>query len=163
MNQQWSVPVWVVVAPVAAALALLVGLVVLLQALRSVRRALEVARQDATVLSTRVDELERSRTAPVVAPECAAEQEFVITHLGDPDTAGPAPVVPTPVFADIVLRESAVQVATLAAGLRRALSAETRHRIRFEMRREVKRARKQRRADLRTARRDLHARERAAA
>ena len=40
-------------------------------------------------------------------------------------------------------------------------SPETRNRIRFEMRREVKRARKQRRADLREARREWEARQRA--
>ena len=69
--------------------------------------------------------------------------------------------VAAPLFADIVLRETVVQAAALAAGLRRALSPESRNRIRFEMRREVKRARKQRRADLREARREWEARQRA--
>ncbi len=69
--------------------------------------------------------------------------------------------MPAPLFADIVLRETVVQAAALAAGLRRALSPESRNRIRFEMRREVKRARKQRRADLREARREWEARQRA--
>ena len=67
-----------------------------------------------------------------------------------------------PVFADIVLRETVVQAASLVHGVRRALSPETRNRIRFEMRREVKRSRKQRRADLREARREWEARQRAA-
>ena len=155
MSQQWSVPAWAVVALVATALVLLVGLVALLVRARSARR----------VLDERLTALEERLAAPVPQPQQRAdEREFVITHLGDPEVTGvPAPVVPAPVFADLVLRESAVQAVTLAAGLRRALSAETRHRIRFEMRRELKRARKQRRADLRAARRDLHARERAAA
>lgn len=171
MNQQWSVPAWAVVALVAAAVVLLAGLVL---AVRSTRRSLARARRDADVLATRLDDLERSLLGPAstAAATPAAErdpvplpQEFVITHLGqrEPDVTDPVPVVPAPVFADLVLRESAVRAVTLAAGLRRALSPEVRHRIRFEMRREVKRARKQRRADLRTARRDLHARERAAA
>jgi hypothetical protein len=69
--------------------------------------------------------------------------------------------VPGPLFADLVLRESVVQAASLASGLRRALAPETRNRIRFEMKREVKRARKQRRADLRRARREWEARQRA--
>ena len=54
-------------------------------------------------------------------------------------------------FADIVARESAIKAVGLAHGLRRALSPEARNRIRFEMQREVKRARKQRRADQRAA------------
>ena len=75
--------------------------------------------------------------------------------------AGDQPVVAAPLFADLVLRESVVQAASLAAGLRRALAPETRHRVRLEMRREVKRARKQRRSDLRAFRRDRDARQRA--
>ncbi len=47
-------------------------------------------------------------------------------------------------------------------GVRAALAPETRNRIRFEVRREVKRARKQRRADTRQARRELASRQRAA-
>ena len=60
-----------------------------------------------------------------------------------------------------MLRETVVKAASLGHGVRRALAPETRNRIRFEMRREVRRARKQRRADLKEARRDLHARQRA--
>ena len=44
---------------------------------------------------------------------------------------------------------------SLGYGVRRALSAENRNRIRFEMRREVKRARRQRRRDLKEAKRHL--------
>ena len=54
-------------------------------------------------------------------------------------------------FADLVLRESVVKGISLAYGVRRALSPETRNRIRFLMRQEVRRSRKQRRADLRAA------------
>ena len=49
-----------------------------------------------------------------------------------------------------------------AAGLRRALAPEVRNRIRFEMKREVKRSRKQRKADMKQARREWEARQRAA-
>jgi hypothetical protein len=96
------------------------------------------------------------------------EREYVITHLGVADPDGEAvvsavPMVPAPVFADIVLRESVVRGAALAHGVRRALSARNRNRIRFEFRQEVKRSRRQRRADLRTARREYEARQRAAA
>ncbi len=72
------------------------------------------------------------------------------------------PTVPAPVFADLVLRETVVQTASLFHGLRRALSPETRNRIRFHMRQEVKRSRKQRRAELREVRREWAARQRAA-
>ncbi|WP_300643277.1 hypothetical protein [Nocardioides sp.] len=168
MNQQWTAPVWVVVALVAGVLAALLVLVLLVGA---TRRSLVRVRHEADALLGRVGELEqrlsaREETVPPggAAATVATDREYVITHLGEePAPAAAAPVVPAPVFADLVLRESVVQAATLAAGLRRALSPETRHRIRFEMRREVKRARKQRRADLRAARRDLHDRERAAA
>lgn len=167
MNQQWTAPAWAVVALVAGVLVALLVLVVLVA---STRRALVRAQDGSLALAGRLDELEQRLAAPAGTPPgvststVVADREYVITHLGEePEPAVAAPVVPAPVFADLVLRESVVQAATLAAGLRRALSPETRHRIRFEMRREVKRARKQRRADLRAARRDLHDRERAAA
>jgi hypothetical protein len=89
----------------------------------------------------------------------------VITRVGEPELEEPAePVatVPAPVFADLVLKETVVQTASLFLGLRRALAPETRNRIRFQMRQEVKRSRKQRRAELREVRREWAARQRAA-
>lgn len=168
MSQHWSAPAWAVVALAVLVLLVVGALVAVLVSTRAARRALAAARDEAAQLAARLAVLEERLARP--QPQArATDEEFVITHLGEPgrsrdvDVADPTPVVPAPVFADLVLRESAVQAVTLAAGLRRALSPEVRHRIRFEMRREVKRARKQRRADLRAARRDLHARERAAA
>jgi hypothetical protein len=173
MSQQWSVPAWAVVALAVLALLVLGTVLALAASVRTSRRALAAARDEAAQVWTRLAALEerlaRPQPEPRPQPHRATDEEFVITHLGEPgrprdvDVTDPAPLVPAPVFADLVLRESVVQAATLAAGLRRALGPEVRHRIRFEMRREVKRARKQRRADLRAARRDLHARERAAA
>jgi hypothetical protein len=103
------------------------------------------------------------------APEPARNQpEYVITHLGEvePETdegeSERVPTIPAGQFADIVLRESVIKSASLLHGVRRALSPENRNRIRFEMRREVKRSRKQRRADVREARREWEARQRAA-
>ena len=61
-----------------------------------------------------------------------------------------------------MLRETVVRAASLAHGVRRALAPETRNRIRFEVKREIRRSRKQRKADLREARRDWEARQRAA-
>lgn len=122
-------------------------------------------------LAGRVASLEsqvaESRHVPVEvadAPEPFA-REYVITHLGEPEpepeTVAPSSVAPG-MFADLVLRESVVQAASLFHGVRRALTPENRNRIRFEMRREVKRSRKQRRSDLRQARREWEARQRAA-
>ncbi len=61
-----------------------------------------------------------------------------------------------------MLKETVVQTASLFHGLRRALAPETRNRIRFHMRQEVKRSRKQRRAELREVRREWAARQRTA-
>jgi hypothetical protein len=102
--------------------------------------------------------LHRERTPVAVVDD----REYVITDLGqERGPRVPARVVPAPMFADIVLRESVIKTAALAAGLRRALSPEVRNRIRFEMKREVKRSRKERRLMLRAARRDLASRQRA--
>jgi hypothetical protein len=94
--------------------------------------------------------------------EKPAAPEFVITRIGEPEPEPePVPTVAAPVFADLLLKESVVQTASLFHGLRRALSAETRNRIRFHMRQEVKRSRKQRRTELREVRREWAARQRA--
>ena len=162
--QEWSVPVWVAAGALAAValIAVMSGLL-FARALRRVRRAtgeeLERTRAEAALLQAQVDEIERRLATPV----SVEEHEYVITRLGEEtpiEAPEPAPVVPGPLFADLVLRESVVQAASLAAGLRRALAPEMRNRIRFEMKREVKRARKQRRADLRQARREWEARQR---
>lgn len=171
MGEDWSVPAWAVVASAVALLLLAVVLALLVvrsqrRAVARVEAALAGARADADALRAHVDAVER-RLAPPATPATA---EYKITMLGEAAEAEPAadgagvpavPVVDAPLFADLVLRESVVQAASLAAGLRRALAPETRNRIRFEMRREVKRARKQRRADTRRARLELEARRRA--
>jgi len=92
-----------------------------------------------------------------------AAPEFVITTVGEPEPEPePVPMVPAPVFADLLLKETVVQTASLFQGLRRALAPETRNRIRFHMRQEVKRSRKQRRAETREVRREWAARQRSA-
>ncbi len=88
--------------------------------------------------------------------------DYVITQVGEPVVEEPVPSVPGPVFADLLLKETVVQTASLFHGVRRALSPETRNRIRFHMRQEVKRSRKQRRTELREVRREWAARQRAA-
>ncbi len=164
---------WTVVVAVVALLSLVAVALLLLG--RAQRRSLSAgvaagaaARAESAALRERVDGLERRLLLERARPSSVEDQDYVITSVGSPhDEAGagdrlPAPRVDAPLFADLVLREGVVQAASLAAGLRRALAPETRNRIRFEMRREVKRARKQRRADLREARRAWEARQRAA-
>ncbi len=73
----------------------------------------------------------------------------------------PAPALETKLFADVVLRETVVKAASFAYGLRRGLAPANRNRIWFEMRREVKRARKHRKAEEREAIREWRARRRA--
>jgi hypothetical protein len=127
------------------------------------------------VLAWRVLRLEsrleqRIAAAPPVAaaeppaapqPEPRPATEFVITRVGDPEPpAEPVPTVPAPVFADLVLKETVVQTASLLHGVRRALAPESRNRIRFHVRQEVRRSRKQRKAELREVRREWAARQR---
>ncbi|MFS3129562.1 hypothetical protein ACLM5J_14270 [Nocardioides sp. Bht2] len=148
----------------AGILALAVGVLGL--ALRRTRRQAlaEVAatRVEAAELRARVDALAVAMT-PVPA---AVSDEFVITELGTtPPDDLPEPTVTRiegRLFADIVLRESVVKVASFSHGLRRAFAPETRNRIRFEMKREVKRSRKQRKVLIRDVRREAAARQRAA-
>jgi hypothetical protein len=167
MDQDLSVPGWALLVVLVALVA--TGLLVAWLVRRSRARAaaaLDALQQQVETIEQRLAAAER----PTPAPVRRDEREYVVTTLAHPDAepveaagrdATPVPPVPAPMFADLVLRESVVQAASLAAGLRRALAPETRHRIRFEMRREVKRARKQRRADVRQARREVEARQRA--
>ena len=107
-----------------------------------------------------LDQRERSRSA---APSSTSgDEEFVITRLGVEPESEPVPTVEPRLFADIVLRESVVKAAALAYGVRRGLAPANRNRIWFEMRREVKRARKERKAEEREAIREWRARQRAA-
>jgi type II secretory pathway pseudopilin PulG len=153
--QEWIVPVVLGVVAV-----LVLALVVAVARTRSrTRRELLAARAEAASLRAQLDEIERRMSAH------SDHTDYVITRLGD-DEPQPGPVQPPAridgsLFADLLLRETVVKSAALAHGLRRALAPEVRNRIRFEMKREVQRARKQRRSDLKEALRDLRARERA--
>jgi len=152
--------VWLAVGGLAVVC--LVLLVATVQGRRSSARERQRAWVEVADLRGRLEELERDRTASVEATEA----EFVITGLGTeqvaPETA-PTPAAPIDraVFADTVLRETVVKAASLAHGVRRGLAPATRNRIRFEMKQEVRRSRRQRRADVKQAQRDLHARQRA--
>ena len=146
---------WVLLT-VTGVLAVLVGVL-----------ALRVRRLDARVAGLLASSDPIGRFSPVEnlqngsLDEKPAEPEYVITRVGEPEPE-PVPTVAAPVFADLLLKETVVQTASLFHGLRRALSPESRNRIRFHMRQEVKRSRKQRRSELRAVRREWAARQRAA-
>lgn len=146
-----------------ALLAIVLGIALLRLRART-GRELHAAHAEAAGLRARLDEIERRIAAP--QPRAEAETgsaEYTITDLGrpeDPDAA--PPTIDRALFADLVLRETVVKAGSLAHGVRRALAPEARNRIRFEVRREIRRARKQRKADLREARRDWESRQRAA-
>lgn len=150
--------VWVLLVATGL-LAVLVA--VLAWRVRGLERRLDVAAsssRDADAWSTTPAD---HQFAHLDEPERAPEPEFVITRVGEPEAPVEAvPTVPAPVFADLVLKETVVQTASLVQGLRRALAPETRNRIRFHVRQEVKRSRKQRRADERDFRREWAARQR---
>jgi hypothetical protein len=155
--------VWLAVGGLAL-LCLVLAVVVL-----RLRASGDRSRAEVDALRDRLERLEADAGEPAAAPAPttrsaeAAPVEFVITDLGtrtEPDPE-PVPVVAAPAFADIVVKETVVMAASLAHGLRRGLTPANRNRIRFEMKQEVRRSRKQRRIDLKAARRDLHARQRA--
>ena len=147
---------WVVAGGVVALTLLLVALALL-----------TVARLRAEVRELRgalADKQMRAGSDPGSVPGSAQQATYVITALPDEPRPARAEALAEPIdgrlFADIVVRETAVRAGGLVHGLRRALAPEVRNRIRFEMRRELKRSRKQRRIDTRSALRDFHARER---
>ena len=154
---------------VPAALALVVVLAVVLFAVlvrdRSrVRAELAATHAEAAELRSRIDAL-----AVQIAASRREPEEFVITHLGegdgDLDSEGPLPAdgrIDGKLFADLVLRETVVKAAALGHGVRRAMAPETRNRIRFEIRREVRRSRKARKEEIRQVRREMQDRRRQA-
>jgi hypothetical protein len=149
------------------ALVVVVALVVALLRARAAtgreRAAARAASHTVEELRAEVAEIQRRLAVEAPDPHTRADgSEYVITHLGD-EGARPRQAAGEPgLFADLVLRESVVRVASLAHGVRLALAPETRNRIRFEVRREVRRARKQRRAETKLARRALTLRQREA-
>ncbi len=141
--------------------ALVVALAALLLALRAGRRAAR-AEELAESLAARLHALESPSAE--VPPPAADEAAFVITHVGTPEVHEAAPVaqdIDGRLFTDIVARETVVKAASWTAGLRRALSPESRNRIRFAVRQETRRAGRERRSEMKQALREFRARERA--
>ena len=169
----------VLIVTVAAVAVVVAAGAVALRASRRERRRLaaqvESAHADVEALRARVEELSRELSSSTLGDTGAEVHEFVITSLpdgtlrGTPVAADDEPATTTTVstplstgqFASVALGESLVRLLSLGYGVRRALTAESRNRIRFEMRREVKRSRRQRRRDLKEAKRHLRADQRA--
>lgn len=154
---------WWMPATAAVALTCLAVVVTLLRAHRSTRRELRAAREEQQELRRHLEGLTASLPgAAPASPAVVAGPEFVITDLdapAEPADRAVATRLEGRLFADIVLRESLVKAASWAYGVRRALSAEQRNRVRFEVRRETRRSARQRRADTKEALRQYYARE----
>ncbi len=120
---------------------------------RRLAGALAAAQEETADLRRRLDvlttQLERQSATMIRVDDPA----FVITDAGTRDE----PTVSDRVVLTATLGEPLVKAAALGHGLRRALSAESRNRIWFEMRREVRRARKQRRREMKDAWRRVQA------
>ena len=131
----------------------LVGLVLvlLLGAARGRRTRVELAaaRAETAALAARLDAL----AARVERPATDGDNQpsaYVITDAGStPATDGVG--VPDRLVLSATLGEPLVRAVSLGHGVRRALSAESRNRIRFEVRRETRRTRKQRRREMKDA------------
>ncbi len=148
--------------PIAGAalvlLALAAVLVVLLRSRVEARRDLAAAHAETSELRARLDALADRLESTSTALEETREAAYLITDAG---SATAQPAVPDRLVLSATLGEPLVKVVAFGHGLRRALSAESRNRIWFEMRREVRRARKQRRRDMKDAWRRVQAEERA--
>lgn len=153
----------VLIAGAAVVLIVLVGVLVGVLRSRSSRRdlasALLAAQAETAELRSRLDaltdQLERQSASMIRVDDPA----YVITDAGAP---APQSNVSDRVVLSASVGEPLVKVVAFGHGVRRALSAESRNRIWFEMRREVRRARKQRRREMKDAWRRVQAEERAA-
>lgn len=164
----WEIVTTAVLVLAVASIGVLLAVVVRLVRAAAERHA--AAASEAEALRARLEELERRLVAtPAAGQGAGAEEPFVITHMGEPGSglaavpeSAPARVTLTPpAFADAVVRETVVQTAALVHGVRRALAPDVLNRIRFEMRRELKRSRKARKQEVREALREYRARRRA--
>jgi len=147
--QEWTVPALAgLLALLAAAL-----LMLLVRQRAHVARELRAAYAEATALREQVEQIQQRLAAPPPATGLPTRSatEYVITDLGagEPEASISPARVDRALFADLVVRETVVKAASLTHGVRRALTPETRSRIRFEIRRQTRAARKQRRRALR--------------
>lgn len=154
-------PVLIAGAAVVLLLACVLGLVLRSRVIsrRELAVALSAAQAETAELRSRLDaltdQLERQSASMIRVDDPA----YVITDAG---ASRHEPTVADRVVLSTTVGEPLVKVVALGHGLRRALSGEARNRIWFEMRREVRRARKQRRREMKDAWRRMQAEDRAA-
>ena len=148
-----------------AAGALLLVLCVLMMVLRKraasrrqLATALAEAQAETAELRRRLDALTEKLEHQSSSMIRVDDPAYVITDAGEPR---PEPNVADALVLSATVGEPLVKVVAFGHGVRRALSAESRNRIWFEMRREVRRARKQRRREMKDAWRRMQAEERA--
>jgi len=128
---------------------------------RRMQQVLAGSRGEVEALRARLEalseEIEAARVLAAAAP-AVLPAEYLITRAG---AAGALEDEFTPASnraaLSVTFGEPLVKAVALAYGVSRALSPQTRNRIVFEMRREVKRARKQHRREFKEARRDANA------
>ena len=152
----------VLIGGVAALVLAIAGLLaMLLRSRAESRRQLAVAMAETAELHRRIDALsEHLERRIAIEAQHIADSAYVITDAGDPR---PEPTVADRVVLSATVGEPLVKAVSFGHGVRRAFSAESRNRIWFEMRREVRRARKQRRRETKEAWRQMRADERSAA
>jgi hypothetical protein len=140
-------------AACAGAAVMLLLVVVVLLATRGRRshadlaEALAAAQRESEDLRRRLDELTSRLEHSPDRPDAEAplRADYVITHVGEADEDHPMTEVPDRLVLSATLGEPLVKVAAFSHGVRRALSPESRNRIWFEMRREVRASRRRRR------------------
>ncbi|MEO7745657.1 MAG: hypothetical protein ABIV05_05465 [Actinomycetota bacterium] len=150
----------VVGGTVVAGLALLVLLVVVLRqrrAAREAQQAQESTRAELEAVRARLDALgaqvDRAGRKPV------GEVEFLITDAGEVLAADQLTAVPDRLVLSTALGNPLLKTVALGHGVRHALRAESRSRIVSAVRRETRRARKERRREMRVAWREYRARQ----
>ncbi|HET7734833.1 MAG TPA: hypothetical protein VFK52_02565 [Nocardioidaceae bacterium] len=167
---------WVVVAGAAAVLAVVAGALSTRAGRRTRAQLVEqlaAAQADVRALSERIEALsddvaearraaERRDAAPTVVTGLVLETEADVTpreaQLVQAIEAGRPQWVPAK-----PLRETLIRSVSLGHGVRRALGPDMRDRIMLEMRAEVRRSRRQRKAELKAVRKYLRDRRKSAA
>jgi hypothetical protein len=153
----WSPDAATLAAVCVAATALLATVVLGALLVRERRRndvALGAAFAGQAELRRLVEERLGSAGGSVAAAPAPAE--FLITDAGERVDVDER-TVPERLVLSATLGEPLVKATAFTYGVRRALGAESRHRIRFAMRREVRRSRKHRRQEMRAAWRRVRA------
>jgi hypothetical protein len=161
----------VIIAALGGALVALlaVGLVTVVRRRNRTRADLEAmlaaAQHEADDLRARLDELTALLTVAQPGLVAPVEPAFLITDAGGvrplDGVAQDQIQVSDRLVLSATMGEPLVKVAAFGHGLRRALSPESRNRIWFEMRREVRAARKRRKQLVRQYQRDVRAADRA--